>query len=41
MILDTSLRWEALTGLTMEESLGTGWIRALHPDDRQPTLKAW
>jgi PAS domain S-box-containing protein len=41
MILDTSHRWEALTGLTKEESLGKGWIRALHPDDRQPTLKAW
>jgi PAS domain S-box-containing protein len=41
MILDTSLRWEALTGLTKEESLGTGWTRALYPDDVQPTLKAW
>jgi PAS domain S-box-containing protein len=41
MILDTSHRWEALTGLTKQESLGKGWIRALHPDDRQPTLRAW
>jgi PAS domain S-box-containing protein len=41
MILDTSHRWEALTGLTKEESLGKGWIRALHPDDRQSTLRAW
>jgi PAS domain S-box-containing protein len=41
MILDTSQRWETLTGLTKEESLGTGWVRALHPDDRQSTLKAW
>jgi PAS domain S-box-containing protein len=41
MILDTSLRWEALTGLTKQESLGKGWVRALHPDDRQPTLRAW
>jgi PAS domain S-box-containing protein len=41
IILDTSQRWEALTGLTKEESLGTGWVRALHPDDLTPTLKAW
>jgi PAS domain S-box-containing protein len=41
MILDTSLRWEALTGLTKQESLGTGWVRVLHPDDRLPALRAW
>jgi PAS domain S-box-containing protein len=41
MVLDTSRRWEALTGLTKQESLGKGWVRALHPDDRQPTLKSW
>ncbi len=41
MVLDSSQRWETLTGLTKEESLGTGWIRALHPDDRQATLRAW
>jgi PAS domain S-box-containing protein len=41
MILDNSQRWEALTGLTKQESLGKGWVRALHPDDRQPTLRAW
>jgi PAS domain S-box-containing protein len=41
MILDTSKRWESLTCLTKEESLGTGWVRALHPDDRQATLRAW
>jgi PAS domain S-box-containing protein len=41
MILDTSHRWEALTSLTKQESMGTGWVRALHPDDRQATLKAW
>jgi PAS domain S-box-containing protein len=41
MILDTSQRWETLTGFTKEESLRTGWLRALHPDDVQPTLKVW
>jgi PAS domain S-box-containing protein len=41
IILDTSRRWETLTGLTKQESLGTGWVRALHPDDLPPTLKVW
>jgi PAS domain S-box-containing protein len=40
-ILDTTNRWEMLTGLTKEESLGTRWVRALHPDDLPQTLKAW
>jgi len=40
-ILDASLRWETLTGLSKQESLGTGWVRALHPEDLPPTLKAW
>jgi PAS domain S-box-containing protein len=41
IILDTSQRWETLTGLSKQETLGTGWVRALHPDDLPPTLKAW
>jgi PAS domain S-box-containing protein len=41
LILAASRRWEALTGLTVQESLGTNWIKALHPDDVLPTLKAW
>ena len=41
MILDASQRWESLTGLTIQESLGNGWIRALHPDDLQPTSRTW
>ena len=40
-ILDASLRWETLTGLSKQESLGSGWVRALHPDDLPPTIKAW
>ena len=32
--LYTNARWQALTGLTLEESLGMGWRRAIHPDDR-------
>ena len=33
--------WAALTGQTREEYEGFGWTKAVHPDDIQPTLKAW
>lgn len=33
--------WERLTGQTWEESRGHGWLRAVHPEDRAPTLEAW
>jgi len=41
MVLDVSQRWERLTGITKQESLGEGWLQVLHPDDVQPTLAAW
>jgi PAS domain S-box-containing protein len=41
MILDASQRWESLTGISIPETLGTGWIRALHPDDVKPTSRIW
>jgi PAS domain S-box-containing protein len=40
-IVEASPRWEALTGLSTKETLGTGWVRALHPEDLPPTLRAW
>ncbi|MDR6624119.1 PAS domain S-box protein [Caulobacter segnis] len=33
--------WGALTGQTLAEYHGFGWTKAVHPDDIQPTLKAW
>ena len=33
--------WRAVTGQTVEESVGTGWLDAVHPDDRAETLRAW
>ncbi len=34
-------RWTDITGLSVEESLGDGWMRALHPEDREHTLSLW
>ncbi len=33
--------WMAFTGQTFEESKGFGWATAIHPDDREKTMKAW
>ncbi|PEQ10567.1 hypothetical protein B2G71_21530 [Novosphingobium sp. PC22D] len=37
----SSPQWTEFTGLTVEESLGKGWLAALHPDDRQGALQFW
>jgi PAS domain S-box-containing protein len=34
-------RWYGYTGLTSEQSLGSGWLCALHPDDREETRQRW
>lgn len=34
-------RWYEYTGLTEEQSLGFGFANALHPDDRERTLRQW
>ncbi len=34
-------RWLKLTGLSMEESLGHGWLSAIHPDDAAHTMARW
>ncbi|HEV7660986.1 MAG TPA: PAS domain-containing protein [Allosphingosinicella sp.] len=31
----------ALTGMSAEEGLATGWYGVLHPDDREPTRRRW
>jgi PAS domain S-box-containing protein len=36
--LDVSQRWLEITGTTVDQWRGFGWLDALHPDDRQPTL---
>ena len=32
-------QWSAYTGLSEADSLEEGWLNALHPDDRAPTLR--
>ncbi|MFO0610768.1 MAG: PAS domain S-box protein [Polyangiales bacterium] len=34
-------RWCAITGLTQEDALGAGWVRAIHPDDRARVSEEW
>lgn len=34
-------QWEAFTGQTPQEYFGDGWIEAIHPDDREHTLRDW
>ncbi len=33
--------WCDYTGLTLEQSLGSGWVAALHPDDVEQAKKVW
>ncbi len=39
--LFTNARWQEITGLTLEQSLGEGWSRAIHPDDREEVFQLW
>ena len=36
--LDVSQRWLEITGTTHDQWRGFGWLDAVHPDDRQPTI---
>ncbi|HEX2078995.1 MAG TPA: GAF domain-containing protein [Longimicrobium sp.] len=33
--------WRRLTGQSLEEVRGAGWVDAIHPDDRDATANAW
>ncbi|MEE4205341.1 MAG: PAS domain S-box protein [Erythrobacter sp.] len=37
----SSRQWTDFTGQSVEESLGWGWIEAIHPDDRQAARGSW
>jgi PAS domain S-box-containing protein len=34
-------RWSELSGLTLEEAVGNGWLNAVHPDDREIVVEYW
>ena len=33
--------WQDYTGFSIEETIGSGWINAIHPDHRERVGKAW
>lgn len=37
----TNAQWQALSGLTREQSLGYGWATVVHPEDRAVVLAEW
>ncbi|MGH1574161.1 PAS domain-containing sensor histidine kinase [Methylobacterium sp. P31] len=37
----SSPQWQAFTGQSNEDSLGDGWLDAIHPDDREAARAAW
>jgi PAS domain S-box-containing protein len=37
----TNRRWSATSGLSATESLGHGWAKVLHPDDRARVFEGW
>ncbi|HEY2856981.1 MAG TPA: EAL domain-containing protein, partial [Terracidiphilus sp.] len=39
-VIEASSRWTELTGQEMDDAMGHGWIRMLHPDDVPRTLSA-
>jgi PAS domain S-box-containing protein len=36
-----SPQWIEFAGMSLEDSLGFGWLEAIHPDDREATREAW
>jgi PAS domain S-box-containing protein len=39
-VIEGGPRWESFTGQPIEEALGNGWQKMLHPDDVEPTREA-
>ncbi|MBN9502654.1 MAG: hypothetical protein BGO01_02255 [Armatimonadetes bacterium 55-13] len=39
--LYTNATYQAMTGLKAEEALGFGWVKALHPEDRDRLINHW
>ncbi len=41
LVVYVNRSWRRLSGLTAEQSLGEGWLRGLHRDDRERVLAQW
>lgn len=41
LCLYSNTRWQEMSGLTFSDSLGTGWLSAVHPDDRGALINLW
>jgi PAS domain S-box-containing protein len=39
--LYTNPAYQRISGLTEQQALGTGWSRAIHPDDRERVFQEW
>jgi len=39
--LYSNTHWHQMSGLSVEDSLGNGWLEAVHPDDRKAVSTAW
>ncbi|HZI77330.1 MAG TPA: PAS domain S-box protein [Gemmatimonadales bacterium] len=37
----TNPAYQRISGLTKDQALGTGWSRAIHPDDRERVFREW
>lgn len=37
----TNAAYHTISGQTLEETLGTNWTEAIHPDDREQAVKEW
>ena len=40
-IAEDSPEWRAITGQSLDEYLGSGWLDAIHPEDRERVEEAW
>ncbi|MGB8856611.1 MAG: PAS domain S-box protein, partial [Burkholderiales bacterium] len=40
-VVFASDNWNKITGQTEEQKRGWGWLDAIHPNDREPTIKRW
>jgi PAS domain S-box-containing protein len=39
--LYTNPKWQEIAGLSLEQSQGDGWARAIHPEDRETVFTEW